>query len=93
MPPHTAAAVRHRGTSLIEVSLADEGEPFEAASGDFRFAAAVAAFGMTLRDSPHKGGADLGQVIAWAKASLGDDPGSLRAEFVTLVKKARSSSR
>lgn len=77
-------------SEVMEVPLADEGEPFEAASADFRFAAAVAAFGMTLRDSPHKGGADLGQVIAWAKASLGEETGSLRAEFITLVKKARS---
>ena len=48
---------------------------------------------MLLRDSPHKGAADLDKTLKWAKASLGADDGSLRAEFVTLVEKARRLSR
>jgi Ca-activated chloride channel family protein len=80
-------------SALMEVALPDDGQAFEAAPADFRFAAAVAAFGMTLRDSPHKGDADLAKALAWARASLGDDPGSFRAEFITLVARARTLSR
>jgi Ca-activated chloride channel family protein len=73
----------------IEVALDDVGRPFHAAPPEFRFAAAVAAFGMILRDSPHKGDADLEQVLDWAKAGVGEDPGGLRGEFLELVEKAR----
>jgi hypothetical protein len=45
------------------------------------------------RDSPHKGEADLAKALAWARASLADDPGSFRAEFVTLVERARTLTR
>jgi Ca-activated chloride channel homolog len=76
-------------SALMEVALPDEGEAFADAPADFRFAAAVAAFGMTLRDSPYKGEADLARALAWARASLGDDTDGIRAEFVTLVERAR----
>ena len=61
-----------------------------ATPSDFRFAAAVAAFGMVLRDSPNRGDADLAKVLEWAKASLSDDPGGHRAEFLQLVGKAHA---
>jgi Ca-activated chloride channel family protein len=80
-------------SALMEVTLRDERRAFEGASTDFRFAAAVASFGMVLRDSPYRGAANLDKTLKWAKASLGDDDGSLRAEFVTLVDRARSFSR
>jgi Ca-activated chloride channel family protein len=60
-----------------------------ARSTDLTFAAAVAAFGMVLRDSPHKGSATLQQVLALAEAGRGDDPHGDRAEFIDLVRKAR----
>jgi Ca-activated chloride channel family protein len=77
-------------SSLIEVPLVDAGREFKAAPSDFRFAAAVAAFGMVLRDSPNRGDADLAKVLEWAKASLSDDPGGHRAEFLQLVDKAHA---
>jgi Ca-activated chloride channel homolog len=80
-------------STLMEVTLKDEGRAFEGTSTDFRFAAAVASFGMVLRDSPYKGSADLAKALKWAKASLGPDEGSLRAEFVTLVEKAQRLPR
>jgi Ca-activated chloride channel family protein len=58
-------------------------------SADFRFAAAVAEFGILLRDSPDKGSASYDRVIASAEASLGPDPGGHRGEFVGLARKAR----
>ena len=56
---------------------------------DFQFAASVAAFGMVLRDSAHKGQANLALVEELARGGLGNDPGRWRAEFVELVMAAR----
>jgi secreted protein with Ig-like and vWFA domain len=78
---------------LTEVPLADAGGGFEAASADLRFAAAVAAFGMILRDSEHKGTASLELVAELAGTALGEDGGGYRAEFLDLVRKAEAVSR
>ncbi|HUF50783.1 MAG TPA: von Willebrand factor type A domain-containing protein [Longimicrobiales bacterium] len=63
------------------------------ASDDFRFAAAVASFGMLLRKSPHRGSATYESVIAAAGGALGDDPGGYRREFVRLVEAAYAVSK
>ena len=55
-------------------------------SHDFRFAASVAAFGMILRDSEHRGTATIDDVLALAERSLGEDEEGYRAEFVRMVK-------
>lgn len=73
----------------LEFPVTDGGAGFADASEDFKFAAAVAAFGMVLRDSEHKGGATFAAVEAWAETGLSHDPGGYRAEFVELVRKAR----
>jgi Ca-activated chloride channel family protein len=80
-------------SSLIGFGLTDDGKAFEAADPDYRFAAAVAGFGMLLRESPHKGQADYAKVLTWPNASRGADEGGLRAEFVRLVELARSLPR
>jgi len=77
-------------SKLMTIPVSDAGQGFDRSSGDFQFAAAVAAFGMVLRDSPHKGSASYELVSELAGAGLGFDPGGYRAEFVELVKKARS---
>lgn len=59
------------------------------ASRDFAFAAAVAEFGMLLRDSPYKGRASWDRVLTAAEANVGADPGGHRREFAGLVRKAR----
>ncbi|HEX6060036.1 MAG TPA: VWA domain-containing protein [Gemmatimonadaceae bacterium] len=56
-----------------------------APSVDFRFAAAVAAWGMLLRDSEHRGTATFQSVLALAEGALGGDPHGYRREFVQLV--------
>jgi Mg-chelatase subunit ChlD len=61
--------------------------------GDFRFAAAVAAFGMALRDPQWDGGRGFDRALSLAQGSLGEDPGGWRAEFLTLVRKARGMPR
>ncbi len=58
--------------------------------GDFRFASAVAAFGLVLRESEYRGTATLDQVLALARGSEGEDPDGERAEFVRLVESAKS---
>jgi Ca-activated chloride channel family protein len=61
------------------------GEP----EGDFRFAVAVAGFGLVLRESEYRGTATLDQVLALARGSEGEDPRGDRAEFIRLVESAR----
>jgi Ca-activated chloride channel family protein len=59
-------------------------------SGDFQFAAAVAEFGLILRNSQFKAQASYDEVIKAATASKGEDKFAHRAEFISLVEKARS---
>ena len=73
---------------LLEFPLADRGTAFADASADFKFAAAVAGFGMVLRDSAHKGTETLADVARWAAAGIDSDAGGDRTEFVSLVKRA-----
>jgi Ca-activated chloride channel family protein len=72
----------------MDVPFADRGLAFARTDDDFRFAAAVAAFGMLLKDSPYKGDATLEWVRETAVASQGKDRGGYRDEFVSLVQKA-----
>jgi Ca-activated chloride channel family protein len=76
-------------SKLIEAGFVDEGRGASEASGEFRFAAAVASFGMLLRDSPHKGDSSYEGVVELADAGLADDPSGRRKEFVDLVRTAR----
>jgi Ca-activated chloride channel family protein len=73
---------------LLEFPLIDRGGAFAGASPDFKFAAAVAGFGMVLRDSPHRGATTLDQVARWAEEGTGPDAGGYRHEFLSLVKRA-----
>ena len=78
-------------SKLIEIPLkADEIPAFDAASEDFRFASAVAAFGMKLRGSPDAGKISWSEIQDIARGALGNDPGSYRAEFLTLIEKAKA---
>ena len=59
-------------------------------SADFTFAAAVAEFGMVLRDSPHKGAGSMDSVIARASRVGEADPFGYRDEFVRLATVAKA---
>jgi hypothetical protein len=67
----------------------DRGQTFARASTDFRFAAAVASFGMILRDSPNKGTATFDSTLAIAEKSIGPDRNGARHEFIQLIERAR----
>lgn len=72
----------------LDLPVADARTRFVDASADFKFAAAVAGFGMVLRDSPYKGSTTLASVVEWAEAGTGDDPGGYRGEFLELAREA-----
>lgn len=73
---------------LLTFVVTDAVVPFEEASESLRFSAAVAAFGMILRDSEHRGGATLDLASAIAQDSLGEDRGGYRREFLDLLRRA-----
>ena len=75
-------------STRMDLPLVDRDVAFARAPADVRFAAAVAAFGMILRDSPYKGDATLAWVLDTASGSAGQDRGGYRDEFVSLVRKA-----
>jgi hypothetical protein len=91
-------SVRYRDTTggqreTIKAVASDTGTGFDRASEDFRFASAVAAFGMLLRDSTFAGKANYADVIRWASEGKGPDELRQRAEFIELAKKARDLAR
>ncbi len=77
-------------STLVETPVKDSAKKFGEASADFKFAAAVAEFGMILRNSPYKGNSTLSAVEELAHEGLANDNGGYRAEFVTLVERAKS---
>jgi Ca-activated chloride channel family protein len=75
---------------LLTESLLDRGGAIEDADRDLQFASAVAAFGMVLRDSTHKGTATFSSVLEVSERSRGEDPSGYRSEFLEMVAKARA---
>ena len=76
-------------SKLVEFPLTDGGAGFARASADFKFACAVAEFGMLLKDSPFKGTASFDSALELAGEGRGPDTHGYRAEFITLVAKAK----
>jgi len=62
-------------------------------STNFRFAAAVAEFGMLLRDSEFKQAASYNKAWLLAKDALGNDQEGYRSEFLKLLKNAQSLAK
>jgi Ca-activated chloride channel family protein len=64
------------------------------ASVDFRFAAALAAFGEVLQEGPRADSADrLAEIEGWARNALGEDAGGYRAEILELIAQAKRAAR
>lgn len=80
-------------SKLLSIAVADRNLATEAASENFRFAASVAAFGMLLKHSRHKGAANYNNVRLLAQNSTGADLHGQRAEFVRLVGEASQLKR
>jgi Ca-activated chloride channel family protein len=73
----------------VEQGVIDRGLDYSQASGDFKFASAVAGLGMLLRNSAHKGSLSYPAVIELATPGLTADPSGYRKEFVELVRRAQ----
>ena len=80
-------------SQLLTAALKNRQLQWHTASDDFQFAAAVATFGMVLRDSPHKADANLGLALELAEAGRGRDTKGYRSEFIDLVKRAGQRAR
>ncbi len=76
-------------SKLLSFAVSDGEKKLEETSDNYRFSAAVAAYGMLLRDSKHRGGADYDLVRKLAQGSLGEDPHGYRAEFLRLAAMAK----
>nr|WP_199081238.1 VWA domain-containing protein [Pedobacter sp. ASV19] len=74
-------------------TLNDEPTPFSKTTDDFRFASAVAEFGMLLRNSEYKQQSDFTNLIARAKAAKGKDDEGYRTEFISLAENAKLLSK
>ncbi len=74
-------------SKLLTQGVLDRGNAIETASDNLRFAAAVAEFGMLLRNSRYKGSANFGSVQNLAESSLGNDLKNYRSDFLDLVRK------
>jgi Ca-activated chloride channel family protein len=76
---------------LIEQPIRiDAGVP-EALRDSVEFSTAVAGFGQLLRGGKYTGTLKFDDVIRQARGALGDDPYGYRAEFLTLVHKAKEA--
>ncbi len=76
-------------SKLIEHPVKDEQIAIAKTSDNFRFAAAVAQFGLLLRDSEFKSEASYASVISLAKKAKGNDDEGYRSEFIRLVENAK----
>lgn len=65
---------------------------FAGASVDFRFAAAMAAFGEALQAGPAEGAAQLDAIERWARGAVGEDAGGYRAELLAWIAQARRAA-
>jgi len=79
-------------SQLLEFVCKDDGKRFNGASDDFRFAAAVASFGMLIRKSPFCGKLSYAAVEEFANGARGKDPYERRKEFVLMVRAAERFS-
>ena len=77
-------------SKLIQQDLKDSYVGLDKSSDNFRFAAAVAEFGMILRDSKFKGRSNFGDVLKLAKSAIGQDNEGYRRDFISLVEAARN---
>jgi Ca-activated chloride channel family protein len=77
-------------SKLITHPVIDSHTDLVKTSDNFRFSAAVASFGMLLRDSEYKQQSSWQQVISMAKSAKGNDVNHYRGEFIKLVQAASS---
>lgn len=72
-------------SKLIEAPVLDKKVSLEKSTDNFKFSAAVAEFGMLLRDSEFKGSTSFETILKLAQEGKGKDTHGYRAEFIRLV--------
>lgn len=77
-------------SKLIIHPVFNNSKEFTGTSDNFRFSAAIAEFGLLLRNSEFRQHSSLKQVISLAKSAKGIDEEGYRAEFIRLVQSASS---
>lgn len=77
------------GSQLLVNAVKDESVDAGQSSDNFRFSAAVAGFGMLLRDSKYRRNLTYEQVLKLAKSARGQDRSGDRSEFIRLVEICR----
>ena len=80
-------------SKLIEHPVVDGHIALNNTSGNFRFAAAVAQFGMLLTQSEFAQQSSYNNVLALANSAIGNDQEGYRKGFLQLVKKAGSLAK
>jgi Ca-activated chloride channel family protein len=75
-------------SKLMQRTVSDANVAMNQTTTDFRWAAAVADYGMMLRESPQRGQLQWPDVRALAAGAVGKDAEGYRAEFIKLVDKA-----
>ncbi|MBN8860734.1 MAG: von Willebrand factor type A domain-containing protein [Sphingobacteriales bacterium] len=78
---------------LLEHPVTDDHIALDNTSDNFRFATAVAQFGMLLRQSEFMQQSSYGNVLALANSAIADDKEGYRKEFIQLVQKANSIAK
>jgi len=79
---------------LVVTPVADPGNvAYGSTSRDFRFAAAVAAFGMALRNTPQRGDASYALAKELLAGTEGDDPHGERRALGELIDKAAALAK
>lgn len=76
-------------SKLIEHPVKDNQVAIANTSDNFRFAAAVAQFGLVLRNSEFKSASSFDNVVSLARKAKGTDEEGYRAEFIRLVETAQ----
>jgi Ca-activated chloride channel family protein len=85
---HYRTPRQHSCQHMVTTYPASAIPPLEESSTDYRFAAAVAAFGMKLAGNPEAEDIKWSAIENLAANSLGADPDGQRADFTNLVAKA-----
>ena len=80
-------------SKLIEHPLKDDQVSVAKTSDNFRFSAAVAEFGMLLRNSEFRSDASFDDVLKLARKARGNDEEGYRSEFIRLVESAESLAK
>ena len=73
---------------LLAKVMTDESVDLKSASNNLQFSAAVASFGMKLRQSESTEEMSFDEVIRLAKRAKGKDEEGYRAEFIKMVEMA-----